>query len=188
MELRTPPLFACSFWGSANGIPDSDGASLVSLFKLGTVGAVVDLIKDATLGPCDILRLSRLSVSTRCKLRRCLAGTGRFVAAPGRDGALEKLADFDSLGFGGDITMGPPSLRLIASHRSGRRAEKLLWISIPGFKSSRNTHKGAITSTQKSLKVLSPVLLVVMEPGAPSLLDAFTISLAIDCQIHKRSM
>ena len=52
-------------------------------------------------------------------------GTGRLVAAPGLDWEPEKLADFESLSFGGDTTIGPPSLRLIIAHLSGRRDEKL---------------------------------------------------------------
>jgi hypothetical protein len=105
---------------------ESDGASLASIFKVGKIGAVADLIKAiALLGPPDSLLRSRSSVRIRCKLRRGLAGTGRLVAAPGRECAPEKLDDLDSLGLGGETTTGPPNLRLIAAQRSGKRAEKL---------------------------------------------------------------
>lgn len=124
-EFRTPPLFAARVCDSAKGIPESDGASLVSLFNPGIVGIVADLINEiARSGPRETLRRSRSSVKTRCRLRRGLTGTGRLVAAPGRDGP-EKLDDLDSLGFGGENATGPPSLRLIIAQRSGRRAEKL---------------------------------------------------------------
>jgi hypothetical protein len=109
------------------GILDNEGASLPSLFTPGIVGIVADLIKAiALLGPLDMLRRSRSSVSTRCRLLRGLAGTGRFVAAPGREGALEKLEALESFGLGGETTTGPPSFLLIIAHRSGRREEKLL--------------------------------------------------------------
>jgi hypothetical protein len=124
-EFSTPPLFAASGCDSAKGIPESEGASLASLFNPGTDGIVADLINEiARSEPRDTLRRSRSSVNTRCKLRRGFTGTGRLVAAPGLEGP-EKLEDLDSLGFGGEIATGPPSLRLIAAQRSGRRAEKL---------------------------------------------------------------
>ena len=127
-ELNRPPRVAPRDCESANGMFEIDGASLASLFKPGTTGMVADLIRDIALlvlGPRDILRRSRSSVRTRCKLLRCFTGTGRLVAAPGLEGALEKLVDLESLGFGGDTTTGPPSLRLMVAQRSGRRAEKL---------------------------------------------------------------
>jgi len=87
---------------------------------------VADLIKEiALLGPRDSLLRSLSLVSMRFKLFRGFAGTGRFVAAPGREAEPEKLADFDSLGFGGETTTGPPNLRFMTAQRSGRRAEKL---------------------------------------------------------------
>jgi len=87
---------------------------------------VADLIKAiALLGPLDKLRRSRSSVSTRCKLLRGFSGTGRLVAAPGREGAFEKLAALESFGFGGETTTGPPSFLLIIAQRSGSREEKL---------------------------------------------------------------
>jgi hypothetical protein len=108
---------------------DRDGASLASLFIPGIGGIVEDLINDiALLGPLDILRRSRSSVNTRCRLRRGFTGTGRLVAAPGREGAPEKLADLESFGFGGETTTGPPSLRLMIAQRSGSRAEKLFQV------------------------------------------------------------
>lgn len=123
LEFRTPPLLAAS--DSAKGIPESDGASLASLFNPGTIGMVADLINDiARSGPLDTLRRSRSSVNTRCRLRRGLTGTRRFVAAPGREGP-ERPEDLDSLGLGGEIATGPPNLRLMTAQRSGRRAEKL---------------------------------------------------------------
>ena len=109
---------------------DNDGASLASLFKPGTVGIVADLIKDmALLGPLDTLRRSRSSVRTRCKLLQGFTGIGRLVAAPGRDGAFEKLADLESFGRGGETTTGPPSVLLMTAHRSGSRDEKLRVLS-----------------------------------------------------------
>ena len=127
-ELRTPGLFAFTGCESDAGIFGSDGASLASLFKPGIMGAVADLINDMDRPrPRDTLRRSRSrsSVRTRLRLGRCLAGTGRLVAAPGREVAPEKLADLASFAFGGDATTGPPNLVLIIAHRSGRRAEKL---------------------------------------------------------------
>jgi hypothetical protein len=125
-EVNSPPLFASNVWESTVGMLDNDGASLTSRFMPGTLGIVADLMREiALLGPRDILRRSRSSVKTRFRLWRGLAGTGRLVAAPGLDGAPEKLADLDNLGFGGDAMTGPPSLRLMAAHLSGRREEKL---------------------------------------------------------------
>ena len=107
-----------------------DGASLASLFNPGTTGAVADLIKEMDLpGPLETLRRSRSSVKTRCKLRRCFASTGRFVAAPGRDSKFDMLAAVWSFGLEGEATTGPPSLRLIVAHRSGSRAAKLFCVS-----------------------------------------------------------
>lgn len=124
-EFKTPPRFAANGCDSAKGIPESDGASLVSLFSPGTAGMVADLIKEiARSGPRDTLRRSRSSVNTLCKLRRGFAGTGRLVAAPGREGP-EKLDDLDRRGFGGVMATGPPNLRLIAAQRSGSREAKL---------------------------------------------------------------
>jgi hypothetical protein len=106
-----------------------DGASLASLFKPGIAGAVADLIREMGLaGPRETLRRPRSSVKTRCRLRRGFAGTGRFVAAPGRDSMFEALAALESFGLGGETTTGPPSLRLIAAQRSGRRAAKLFHV------------------------------------------------------------
>jgi hypothetical protein len=81
----------------------------------------------ALLGPRDILRrCSRSSVKTRLKLLRSFtAGIARLVAAPGREGAPEKLDDFANFSFGGDTTTGPPNLRFMAAHLSGSRDEKL---------------------------------------------------------------
>ncbi len=101
---------------------------------------VADLIKAiALLGPLDMLRRSRSSVSTRCKLLRGLTGTGLLVAAPGREGALEKLATLESFGLGGETTTGPPSFLLMIAHRSGRREEKLQVIVRQGL-GSLETH------------------------------------------------
>jgi len=87
---------------------------------------VADLIRAIALfGPLDMLRRSRSSVSTRCKLLRGLSGTGRLVAAPGREGAFDEPADLESFGFGGDTTTGPPSFLLMIAQRSGRREKKL---------------------------------------------------------------
>jgi len=76
-----------------------------------------------------MLRRSRSSLKTRCKVlcSRGLTGRGRLVAAPGRNGTLEKLADLESLGLGCETVTGPPSLRLMTAHLSGRRAAKLCW-------------------------------------------------------------
>lgn len=51
--------------------------------------------------------------------------TGRFVIPPGRDETADELAEVIDFGRAGDTTTGPPSLRLIALHCSGNRAEKL---------------------------------------------------------------
>ena len=107
-----------------------DGVSLASLFNPSTTGAVADLISEMDLPePLETLRRSRLSVKTRCRLRRGFAGTGRFVAAPGRDSKFGVLAALGSFGFG-EATTGPPSLRFIAAQRSGRRAAKLFCVSV----------------------------------------------------------
>lgn len=104
-----------------------DGASLLSLFNPGTVGVVADLISEMGLpDPVETLRRSRSSVKIRWRLRRGFAGTGRFVAAPGRDSTFDVLVALGSFGFGGEATTGPPSLRLIVAQRSGRRAAKLI--------------------------------------------------------------
>lgn len=105
------------------GILDSDDASLVSLFN---DGMVADLIKDIfRFGPCDMLRLSRSSLKTRCNdLASRGAGTGRLVAAPGR--LWEELKGLEALSLLSDAATGPPSLRLMAAHRSGSLAEKLV--------------------------------------------------------------
>jgi hypothetical protein len=101
-----------------------------------------------------MLRRSLSSVNTRCKLRRGFAGTGRFVAAPGRDGAPEKLADFDNLGLGGDTTTGPPNLRLMVAQRSGSRAEKLYMLDI----SIRETLKNLQRSYDFNAKVSENII------------------------------
>ena len=44
---------------------------------------------------------------------------------PGRDGTPDELRAIVLFGRTGDATTGPPSLRLIALHCSGNRAEKL---------------------------------------------------------------
>src|ERR1700709_420877 len=92
-----------------------DGASDPSLFNPGTIGAVADLMREMGLARLweTLFRRSRSSVNTRCKLRRGLAGTGRFVAAPGRDCKFDELAALVSFGFGGEATTGPPRLRFI---------------------------------------------------------------------------
>jgi hypothetical protein len=155
LELRTPPLFACNGWISAKGTLESDGASLASLLISGTTDTEADLMSEmALLGPRDWLRRSRSSVKTRCRLRRGLTGTGRLVAAPGRDKTFEVLADLDSFGLAGETTTGPPSLRLIPAQRSGRRAAKLLCVR-PELAILKQTYNGTTTSTQKSLRMLS---------------------------------
>lgn len=139
-----------------------------------------------------MLRRSRSSVSTRCKVRRGFTGTGRFVAAPGREGAPGKMADLESLGLGGERTTGPPSFRFMIAHRSGRRAEKLSLVR--RFKySSQSTYKGAMTSTQKSLRMLSvcfggfkPLCLSDIILNSPR--GAFTDSWEIDCQMQSLSI
>lgn len=104
---------------------DSDKPSLSSLLS---DGIVADLIKEIfLLGPCDMLRLSLSSLKTRCNDRPSRGtGIGRLVAAPGRAALPEKLEGLGSLGLLFEAGTGPPSLRLIAAHRSGSRAEKLL--------------------------------------------------------------
>lgn len=72
-----------------------------------------------------MLLRSRSSVSTRFRLWRGFTGTGRFVAAPGLEGAPEKLEDLETFGFGGETTTGPPSFRFMTAQRSGRRDWKL---------------------------------------------------------------
>lgn len=136
---------------------DKDGASLFSLLKINPEGIVWDLMRAIfLLGPEDMLRRSLSSLRTRCNVlcSRGLAGTGRLVAAPGREGAL-KLADLASAGFEFGTGTGPPSLRLIRAQRSGRRAEKLRESLVSYFLPCVQTYKGAMTSTQKSLGMLS---------------------------------
>ena len=50
---------------------------------------------------------------------------GLLVTAPGLGFALDEVEDWICFGRTGDTTTGPPSLRLIAPHCSGNRAEKL---------------------------------------------------------------
>src|SRR4051812_6188733 len=100
-EFSTPPLFACSCWASADGMLESDGASLPSLFKPGSTGVLTDLNREIVLfGPRKSFQRSRSLVRIRWRLGRDFAGTGRFVAAPGRDPAPEKLEDL-VFSFGG---------------------------------------------------------------------------------------
>ena len=129
LDFKNPPLLACNDLDSATGTFESEGASLASLFSPDTAGAVVDRVSEiAPFGPRDMLLRSRSSVSTRWRVCRGFAGTGRFVAAPGRVCELEVLADLANLGLGGEIMTGPPNFRFMEAQRSGRRAEKLLVI------------------------------------------------------------
>jgi len=148
----------------------------------------------ALLGPLDILRRSRSSVSTRCKLLRGLTGMGRLVAAPGREGALEKLADLESFSLGGETTTGPPSFLLMVAHLSGSREEKLRCSLDVGHKVQKRTYNGAIISMQKSLRILSACLTAPVVPAgvsegcSVSLIEGFPASRAMDCQIHNLSI
>lgn len=128
LDFKTPPRLTDNVCESASGTLLSEGVSLASLFRPGTVGAVAERIRDiAPDGPREPLRPCLSSVSTRRRLRPGLtAGTGRFVIAPGRNGAAEELVDLTILGLAGDGIMGPPSFRLMESQCSGRRAAKLL--------------------------------------------------------------
>lgn len=170
---------------------DSDGASLFSLLKINPEGIVWDLIRAIfLLGPEDMLRRSLSSLRTRCNVlcSRGLAGTGRLVAAPGREGAL-KLEELVRVGFDFCTGTGPPSLRLIIAQRSGRRAEKLQKSLVSYFLSSMQTYKGTMTSTQKSLGMLS-VDFICSADSVPFLVTsgAFEVSKATDCQIQSLSM
>ena len=66
-----------------------------------------------------------------------------MVAAPGREGALEKLADLESFSLGGETTTGPPSFLLMVAHLSGSREEKLRCSLDVGHK-----YKSALTTGQ----------------------------------------
>ena len=57
------------------------------------------------------------------------ARTARLVAAPGLEGAPEKLAHFDNLGLEGAAFTGPPNFRFMVAHLSGSRDEKLQKVS-----------------------------------------------------------
>lgn len=103
-----------------------DKGSLPSRFIPDTDVDVADLNSAIVLlGPLETLRRCSCSVDrARCSVLLELSGAGRFVAAPGFCSFL--LEDrFRALDLTGDTITGPPSLRLIASHRSGNRAEKL---------------------------------------------------------------
>ncbi len=116
-----------------------------------------------------------------------------MVAAPGREGALEKLADLESFGLGGDTTTGPPSFLLMVAHLSGSREEKLRCSLAVGHKVQKRTYNGAMISMQKSLRILSacltaPVVPAGVSEGCSGSLEGFPASRTIDCQIHNLSI
>jgi hypothetical protein len=127
LDFRTPPRFTDNDCESAMGILFRDSASLASLFRPGILGVAERMREITPDGPREPLRPDLSSVSTRRRLLPGrVAGMGRFVTAPGRDGAANELVDLTSLGLAGDGMTGPPNFRLIESQCSGRRAEKLL--------------------------------------------------------------
>jgi hypothetical protein len=125
-DFNTPARLTSIDCDSADGMLDSSGVSLRSLFKPGIAGAVADRINEiAPDAPREPSREFRSSVITRRRLLRALVETERFVIPPGRDEAADKFPDAITFGRAGDTTTGPPSFRLIALHCSGNRAEKL---------------------------------------------------------------
>lgn len=131
LELReSDGCFGRGRLASPLGSAFNETGSLPSRFTPENEVEVADLISAmALLGPLETLLRCCWSVdSARCKVLLGFRGAGRWAAAPGFCSRLlaERLDDFD---FGGDTMTGPPSLRLIESHSSGKRAEKLFHVS-----------------------------------------------------------
>jgi hypothetical protein len=85
----------------------------------GIAGIVADRNNDIfRLGWAEalLLSLSRSSDRMRVKLFLGFAGTGRFVAAPGRDIFPDTLADLVSFLLGGEMLTGPPSFLFRVAH------------------------------------------------------------------------
>ena len=106
---------------------DSD-TSLPSRLKPGIAGMVADRSKEILrLGCVDTLLRSRSRSSDKMRVKLFLGfgGTGRFVAAPGRERLPDILADFVNFRLGGETLTGPPNFLFIAAHCSGSLAAKL---------------------------------------------------------------
>jgi len=109
--------------------------SLFSLFRPGMAVSVAESkAATALLGPLDILRRSRCSLSlekARCKDLPSLANRGRLATAPGFGCLVVTVLGFAGfIVFGGEARKtGPPNFLLRESQRSGNRAEKLYQVS-----------------------------------------------------------
>jgi hypothetical protein len=100
--------------------------SLASLLSPGIVVALADrMCARALVAPRETLRRIRSFDKTRSKVfsRSRRVDVGFFAGAPGL--GLGWLAGLDCVGLGGGFITGPPSLRLMESQISGKRAEKL---------------------------------------------------------------
>jgi hypothetical protein len=83
-DLERLALFDFGFSVSAEGILDSAGPSLSSLFMVAIDGIVADRISEiALLGPWELCRRCLSSLRISARLLDWFTGTGRFVAAPG---------------------------------------------------------------------------------------------------------
>jgi hypothetical protein len=100
--------------------------SLASLLRPGMVVALADrMCARALVGPRETLRRICSLDKTRSRVfsRSRRDDVGFFAGAPGL--ALGWLAGLVCVGLGGGFITGPPSLRLMESQISGKRAEKL---------------------------------------------------------------
>lgn len=116
-------FFSLTATASFLGIMPKRG-SLPSLFRPGIAVALAErssaIVPD---GPLETLRLMRSLESTRWRFLSfsLLVAVTRFAGAPGFGLDVATVVAFS---LGACIT-GPPSLRLMESQSSGRRAEKL---------------------------------------------------------------
>lgn len=108
-------------------LPRATG-SLASRFRPGMVAGVADrILANTSFGRRVGFRLSWSLQSTFSSDLGTVAGACLFATDPGFAGAFGAAVAIYFLGFGGEMTTGPPNLWFRDLHSSGSRPAKLSW-------------------------------------------------------------